>query len=213
MISALSICPKRFITECNSSTCSLKAASSSLDKSNEYIADRYTERLSALCEKLALLKDRLCARGYSFYGDEPTKFTIEAKKYGYTGDMLAQILEEKGIICEFCDSDYLVLMFTPEIGECDLERLEKVLLKIPKLPEIMHGSPKLTIPKMKMSIREAMMSPCVILPIDECEGRVLARLSVSCPPAVPIGICGEVITIEMINAFKYYGINSVSVIL
>ncbi len=184
----------------------------SLDRANEYISNGYSGRLCALAQKLSSLKDRLFARGYSFYGDEPTKLTFEAKKYGYTGDIFAKKLEENGIICEFCDSDYLVLMFTPEISDGELERLEKALLDIPKLPEITQKSPEFTIPERRMSIREATMSPCELLPVDECEGRILARLGISCPPAVPIAVSGEVIDRRMIECFKYYGVQNCAVI-
>ena len=184
----------------------------SLDAANKYIADGYIQKLAILQEKLCSVKEKLCKLGYVFYGDEPTKFTLETKKYGYKGDELARILEKNGIICEFFDSDHLVLMFTPEISDCELEKLENALISIEKRAEIREKAPMIGIARRRMSIREATMSPCEILPVGECEGRVLARLGVSCPPAVPIGICGEVITQEMISAFEYYGINSISVI-
>ena len=184
----------------------------SLDKTNEYIVSGYAERLAALCEKLSTLKKRLCASGYSFFGNEKIKFTLECKKYGYFGYEIADILREKGIVCEFFDRDYLVLMFTPEIGDGELERLENALLSIEKRAEICEKAPMVAISERKMSIREATMSPCELLPVRECEGRVLARLGVSCPPAVPIGICGEEVTREMIEAFEYYGADSCAVV-
>ena len=184
----------------------------SLDATNAYISEGYAEKLDALMERLAGIKEMLCGFGYSFYGDEPTKFTFECKKYGYFGYEMAEILQNKGIVCEFFDRDYLVLMFTPEISEDELFKLAVALRSIEKREEICDVAPKASISERKMSIREATMSPCEILPVGECEGRILARLGVSCPPAVPIGVCGEIITREMIEAFKYYGIDKVSVI-
>lgn len=184
----------------------------SLDRANAYLADGYREKLSELVGKISALVERLCNAGYSFYGDEPVKLTIEAKKYGYTGINLASLLEERGIICELCDPDYLVLMLTPEIGDGELERLENSLLSIEKKPEITAKPPKYTVGKAEMSIREATMSPCEFLPARECEGRVLARLGVSCPPAVPIAVSGERITHDMIECFKYYGIENIPVV-
>ncbi len=184
----------------------------SLDRTNAYLADEYPERLSRLTDKISALSERLCRAGYSLYGNEPTKLTVKAKKYGYTGTALASALEEKGIVCEFADPDYLVLMLTPEISDGELERLEDALLSIKKLPEITAQPPRLAASKRKMSIREATLSPCETLPVEECEGRVLARLGVSCPPAVPIALTGEIITREMIACFKYYGIDKISVV-
>ena len=184
----------------------------SLDKTNAYIADGYAEKLSDLTRKLSALKKRLRNAGYSFYGDEVTKFTLECKKYGYFGYEMAEILGEKGIVCEFFDRDYLVLMFTTETGDGELEKLEEALFSIEKRAPIFEKPPCAFISEKKMSIREATLSSCELLPINECEGRILARLGVSCPPAVPIGIPGEVITREMIEAFKYFGTEKCAVI-
>jgi arginine/lysine/ornithine decarboxylase len=64
-----------------------------------------------------------------------------------------------------------------------------------------------------MSVREATMSSSEILPIEECEGRILSAVTVGCPPAVPIIVCGERITKEVLDCFKYYGIINCSVVL
>ena len=63
-----------------------------------------------------------------------------------------------------------------------------------------------------MSVAEAMLRSSEILPVRECEGRVLASPSVGCPPAVPIVVCGEKIDAQAVAYFKYYGIESVSVL-
>ena len=62
------------------------------------------------------------------------------------------------------------------------------------------------------SIREAMLSPSEQLPARESLGRVLARPGVSCPPAVPILMPGEVIDAAAVVAFAKYGIETVSVL-
>ena len=63
------------------------------------------------------------------------------------------------------------------------------------------------------AMREAMLSPAVRVPAGESLGRVLARPGVSCPPAVPILMPGEVIDKNAIEAFEKYGIEEVSVLL
>ena len=184
----------------------------SLDATNSYIVNGYEKKLARLVEKLSALKERLCNIGYSFYGDEFTKLTLECKKYGYLGYEIEEILRKNDIICEYFDSDYVVLMFTPEINDAELEKLEKMLVSIPKRREIETASPIFSIPQRSMSIREATMSPSKDLPVRECEGRVLARSGVSCPPAVPIAVPGEIITKEIIEAFIYYGMKTCAVI-
>ena len=184
----------------------------SLDRTNAYIADGYAENLKNLADKLSVLKESLCNTGYVFHGDEPTKLTVDCKKHGYCGYEIAEKLQEKGIVSEFFDSDYLVLMFTPEISDKELEKLELALLSIPQTRETETKAPRFALPERAMSIREATMSPCEILPAEKCEGRILARLGVTCPPAVPIAVSGEVITKEIIEAFTYYGIENCTVI-
>ena len=184
----------------------------SLDRTNAYIADGYAENLKNLADKLSVLKESLCNTGYVFHGDEPTKLTVDCKKHGYCGYEIAEKLQEKGIVSEFFDSDYLVLMFTPEISDKELEKLELALLSIPQKREIETKAPRFALPERAMSIREATMSPVEILPVEKCEGRIVARLGVTCPPAVPIAVSGEVITKEIIEAFTYYGIENCTVI-
>ena len=183
-----------------------------MDGANGYLASGYSKVLSEFVLKVQKLKDRLVSHGYSLKGEEPLKITVSAKDYGYEGTELAKLLLEKDIVCEFADPDYLVLMLTPEIGDDELARLEGVLLSIKKRPEIISQPPRRAALERRMSIREATISPCEALPVEECEGRVLARLGVSCPPAVPIAVSGEIITKEMIDCFKYYGLDKISVV-
>ena len=159
------------------------------------------------------MKNTLEEKGFCFYGDEPMKLTVSAKAYGYTGMELADILKGNNIFCEFSDPDYLVLMPTPETGKAGLERIPQVLESIPRKTEKKDCPPKYTKPERVMSVREATMSPSEILPIEECEGRILSAVTVGCPPAVPIIVCGERITKEVLDCFKYYGITNCSVVL
>ena len=62
-----------------------------------------------------------------------------------------------------------------------------------------------------MGIREAAFSKHEVLPVYDAVGRVCAAETVSCPPAVPIAVCGELITKEMAELFLQYGIEEVSV--
>ena len=64
-----------------------------------------------------------------------------------------------------------------------------------------------------MPLRKAMLSPFETLPVHSCRGRILAAPTVSCPPAVPILVCGEMITEEAVPLFDYYGIRECDVVL
>ncbi len=184
----------------------------SLDAANRYLADGYTERLTIFAEKLTVLKKKLRIVGYTLIGNEPLKFTIAPKAYGYTGCELAAMLQRQKIVCEFSDPDYLTLMFTPENGEEALCRLERALSEIPSRTAIMQLPPSRSLPAQGMSPRAALFSPHCELPVAACRGRVLASATVSCPPAVPIVVCGEVIDEAAIEMLRYYGIESCQVV-
>jgi len=178
----------------------------SLDKTNEYL-ETYGEKLRAFEKDVLQLKESLAE--YTLVGDEPLKITIQTKPYGYTGDEFAKLLENQGVVCEFSDPDYTVMMLTPET---DLLRLSKALIAITKREAITEKAPPLTVCQKVLSIREAVFSQSEELPLTLCDGRVLADTAVSCPPAIPIVVCGERIDEKAVKLFKYYGINSCRVV-
>jgi len=183
----------------------------SLDAANAYLADGYAEKLSRFANKMRAAKERLTACGFTLAGDEELKITLLTKPYGYTGTAFAALLREKGIECEFSDPDYVVFMLTPENGN-DLERLTQEILDIPQRAPIFSAPPALHLPERAMSIREATLSPQEVISALRCLGRVLAAATVGCPPAVPIAVCGERLDEETLQAFRYYGIDTCTVV-
>ena len=184
----------------------------SLDKVNAYIADGYTEKLSSFILKLNELKQRLVHAGYEIVGNEPMKLTIKPKSYGYTGYEIADILTRNRIVPEFADPDYTVLMPTPEISEADLKWLEEVFTSLSKKEKITSAPPMLSLPERCTSPREAILKDAeTVRAIDAC-GRVLADITVGCPPAVPIVVSGEIVDENAIKVFEYYGIEKCSVL-
>ena len=184
----------------------------SLDAVNAYLASGYPQRLVVFADKVNACKSRLTAAGYTLCGDEPLKLTIHAKPYGYLGTELAEMLQDQGIVCEFCDPDFLVLMLTPETGDVGIKRLERALGAIQKRTAITERPPMLSIPERRLPIREAMLSDSESLPVSACLGRVLADAGVGCPPAVPIAVCGEVLDSAALAVFAYYGITHCTVV-
>jgi len=183
----------------------------SLDAANRYL-EEYPARLAEFIPQADAMKRALAAHGYMLQGDEPLKLTLSARPYGYTGRELADILLRENIVCEFCDPDFLVLMFTPETGASGLQLLQNALLAIPKRAAQSGAAPEFSFPERAMSIREAMLSPSEIIPACESAERILAAASVGCPPAVPIVVCGERIDETAVRCFDYYGIKSCSVV-
>jgi len=184
----------------------------SLDNANAYIYNGYREALDGFCKKMDSLQKRLCDKGFKLVGDEKLKLTIAPKSYGYTGDGLSDILRKNDIECEYSDRDYTVLMLTPEISDIELEHIEKTLLSVPKREAIDESIPKVPRPKRAIGVRQALMSIQRESDVRCCNGSVLADAVVSCPPAIPVIVAGEIIDADVIACLEYYGIEKCNIV-
>lgn len=184
----------------------------SLDRANPLLADAYPKELQEFVPKVEAVKQQLRDSGWLLYGQEPLKLTLAAKARGYTGRELDRLLEERGIVCEFSDPDFLVVMLAPQIGQDGLNRLKQALLEIPVRKPLEQQPPEFQKAEQVMSIRQAALAPSSWICREECLGRVLAGPSVGCPPAVPILVCGERIRESSLEAFRYYGIDGCLVV-
>ena len=182
----------------------------SLDGANPYLAS-LADKLKGFLPQVEAIREKLTEKGYRLCGQEPLKITIPPKPYGYTGQELAQMLQNRHIVSEFADPDFLVLMLTPENSPRELDALTEALLSIPRKRPILEQPPRFRPGRWVCSPREAMLSPMETLPVTECEGRVLAAATVGCPPAVPIVVSGERIDDHAMACFRYYGITHCSV--
>ena len=183
----------------------------SLDLANVYL-DGHKDRLANFLPKVDGAKERLVRAGFTLRGQEPMKITLSARDYGYPGTALARLLGEAGMECEFADPDHLVLMVTPETGEEGLQRLVEALCAIKPGRNIPGKLPAMVPGEQVLSCREAMLAPSEEVAAEAAQGRILAAPSVGCPPAVPIVICGQRIGPEALEAFRYYGIERISVV-
>ena len=184
----------------------------SLDLCNAYLANGYKEKLAEFTKKLDETKRNLRTVGHDVIDGEPMKLTVMPKAYGYTGYDLAAHFKKYKIVHEFADPDFIVLMPTPEITEMQLAKLEVVLLTLKKKSPITSLPPVLSLPERALSPREAMLSSAEKVSVDEACGRILADITVGCPPAVPIVVSGEIIDEQAVKTFKYYGITDCVVV-
>ena len=109
-------------------------------------------------------------------------------------------------------SDQGLSVTTAASGEEALTRLVGILSQLPRRAAIEETPPPLPRPRRVMAPREAMLSLWEELPLEECQGRVLASVNVSCPPAVPILVCGEEIDKMAVECFQYYGVSRCEVV-
>ncbi|MBQ2967286.1 MAG: amino acid decarboxylase [Clostridia bacterium] len=183
----------------------------SLDLCNAYLSDNFKTELLDCIKKITLIKKELTEKGFVLSGDEPLKIVIHASKSGYTGKELAAALKEHEIEIEFCDNDFLALMCTPQNSKADFERLQKAFSGISAKAPLEQRTLSMSEPERICSVRKAVFAKQESVAIKKAKGRICASLTVSCPPAVPIAICGERITTEHIELFEHYGIETVEV--
>jgi len=188
----------------------------SLDLANRYLAETFFDKFSALMPNSDKFRQRLLALGFSLYGDEPLKITVDAASIGTTGEALSAFLRSHGIECEFADRRYLVMMLSTETTAEELTRTAEVFteaaLKLRREGAPEQNPPTLALLPTAMTPRQAMLSPSETVPIAEALGRIAHSPTVSCPPAIPIAVSGEVITEQAIRLFEYYGITTVAVV-
>ena len=184
----------------------------SLDAANAYLAADCRENLSRTVNRLDELKKRLALHGYQLVGNEPLKITLATKSFGYTGIDFATHLRENGIECEFADNDFVVLMPSMDMGTDALAHLEMVATSLAKKEAISLAPPIPAKAERVMRVREALLSPAETVLVSESVGRILASPSVSCPPAVPVVVCGERIDEAAVHAFTYYSIKTCRVV-
>lgn len=183
----------------------------SLDGANPLL-ERLPGDIAALAPHIAALKGTLLAHGFALVGAEPLKITVHAAKFGYSGEEMEEILEKQGIFCEFADRDFLVCMLTPQNTPEELDRLRAVLCALPRGARQEMPPIALARPKAACTPRQAAFAPRETIPVENSLGRILALANVSCPPAVPIVMCGEEIDEAAQEALCRCGIEEVTVI-
>ena len=166
----------------------------SLDLCNAYLANEFPAQLADCTARVAGLKELLTSMGYELLGDEPLKLAVDGRARGYTGEALANALREGGVEPEFVDRDLVVLMCTPQNTDEELSRVALALCSLPEREKVQktrtvmpHNAEK------ALSVREAMLSPRERVSAEKAVGRICAAPCVSCPPAIPIAVSGEVI--------------------
>ena len=185
----------------------------SLDICNDYLYRKYRDELKSILDKTAEVKALLNKVGFVIENTDPLKIVINAEQSGIDGEELADILSDNKIEVEFADKFFVVLMVAEENTENDLSCLLKVLSNV----KLTKGKPTQKIlkafqPTAVMSIRDAVMSKSETVSVENSVGRICASPTVSCPPAVPIVISGEVITEEAVSEFLKYNIHEVDVV-
>jgi len=183
----------------------------SLDLCNGYLAENFSTELARCVEELDALRRTLLENGWQVGDTDPLRVTINAPM-GMTGTLLAERLRDKGVECEYADPEFLVFMATPSNTAADFARIVEAL-GINTAPAAVREPLPVAVGEQAVSIRQAVFSPHERIPASAGLGRVCASPTVSCPPAIPIAVSGEVISPEAMTLFQHYGVETLDVLL
>ena len=178
---------------------SLDLCADRLDKDYPALIRETARRTAALARELGLAPSE---------GD-PLKLALPAGDFGCTGPELAACLRDWRTEPEYVDADWVVLMFTPGLDDGAYDIVRRALPRrrpSERRPQSLPGPGERV-----LSPREALLSRRVSVPVREAVGRVCAEAAVSCPPAIPIAVCGERIIPEAAALMEKLGVCEVSV--
>ena len=179
---------------------SLDLCADRLDKDYPALIRETARRVAALSRELGLTPPE---------GD-PLKLALPAAYFGCTGPELASCLRGWRSEAEYVDADWVVLMFTPGLDEGAYDTVRRALPRPGPVPRRPQSLPEPG--ERVLSPREALLSRRVSVPVSEAVGRVCAEAAVSCPPAIPIAVCGERITPEAAALMEKLGVSRISVV-
>ncbi len=167
----------------------------SLDLCNRTMTTNFDELIHCTFQKVNELKEYIKVRNFELYGCEPLKITIHTN-----GNKMAEKLRELGGECEYSDNEFIVFMFTPQNSEKDFDLIKKLISSCENYEPMI--SPIIENGKKVMSIRNALLSKQELVKTECAVGRICASPTVSCPPAIPIAVSGEIITEEKAKLFS-----------
>lgn len=178
----------------------------SLDKCISY-CDEHRDAFALLCDRVKNARQRLRLLGYGVMDTEggqsydPTRLCVYVKN----ADEIFNRLRGDRVIPEFCDGTSIV--FIPSIMNAaeDFERLIESASKLKPIPTEIEPVHIYT-PTHEYTLHNALMSDSRILPIDQCENRIAARITAPYPPGIPLIMPGEVITAEAMQIMKKHNI-------
>ncbi len=176
----------------------------SLDLCNKYIAENIKEDIDTCCKKVAEIKELMPVPDLS---REPLKITADLRQVANKNAFF-----DIGIEPEYFDGEFMVFMFTPQNIDEDYERLKKAFSVLQIKKDISNDETPILPSEQKISIRDAVFSQSETVAVADALGRICAVPTVSCPPAIPIAVSGEIINHNHIQLFEKYNIKNISVV-
>ena len=184
----------------------------SLDLCNRFIEEE-KESAEKRLRAISYLKERLSLKGIRAENSDEMRITIDANRLGYSGLDFAEELRKSGIECEMSDDRYVVLLFSVVQPMEDFDRIFEVLTGMRKKLAIVPKEREIIKPRSVIAPRKAFFSITETIKTESSLGKVCAAVTCPCPPCIPVVMPGEVITTEIINALKNYGVKEIRVVM
>lgn len=184
----------------------------SLDWCNRELASPlFREQLREVTEQVQAIRCWFSGR-FVFSEGDPLHLTIDAAASGCSGLELAGYLARSGIVAEYADMHYVVLLCSAANTKEDFSRLQYALESFVPLQPASPTRYRMPRPETVCGIREAALAPQETVPVEESLGRICASVKVPCPPAVPIVLSGERIDAYCMTVCQGYGIREINVV-
>lgn len=181
----------------------------SLDLCNRFLDEKMHIVLKKMTDMTKATKHIISDNGWNVCESEPLKISVMAPG-GKSGDEVAAMMRSKGVMCEFYDRDFVTCMFSTSTSEDDIRKFIQSLGENEDYSKReLPGSIKC---RRAVSIREALFSDSESVKTSESVNRICSDVKVSCPPAVPIIMPGEVIDEKAVSLLNYYGIDRIEVV-
>lgn len=195
----------------------------SLDTCNVYL-ENLGQTLVGVSAFVDKIKERFVSKGYSLMGTEPLKITLYFENK--SGKELADLMYKVGVIPEYYDKKHIVCMVTSQNTINDMNRLVEFfdredVIKIAGAGNeaisgddkgAAGGSKRIEAPKRALSFKDAYFAPSEKVLIKDSVGRIMSEALLSCPPAVPLFMSGEVIDERILTNRDWLSDDTVSVV-
>jgi arginine decarboxylase len=146
-------------------------------------------------------------RHASLWRFDPTKLVIGLAGTGADGQVVADVLEERGIHLEMADRDTFVPIIT--LADTD-ETVDRLVREVERAVDEHRGVPRAVVPISAWSVEpETVMSPRDAFFADhervsaaDAVGRIAAETAAPYPPGIPALAPGERISADLLHALQ-----------
>lgn len=197
---------------------SLDAARAEMEKSGDKritkmlrIAERLAEGLDKIHGCHVIKLSEIKSKSPAVFDKDNTKIILDISGSGYTGYVLAKILEEEHkIIVEKVTARTILFLVTFQSKLEYVNRTIKVLKEIfntNKAERNKQDIPLLEIPQYTpkiLRLGEVKKSHSEIVPLENAAGRISAENIIPYPPGIPTTIKGEEFTTQVIDFYKAF---------